>query len=126
MGVKERRYKLWWSGNASGTGGFGILVKEELFEKVVEVRRKSDRVMVVLLTYGEEVVKILFAHGLQSGRPVAEKQLFYDKVAYKWDLQSAGELVLGLGDFNGHVGRHSEGFEVSGHRCGEVETKQGG
>ena len=30
-------YKLWWSGNSDGTGGVGILVKEELCEKVVEV-----------------------------------------------------------------------------------------
>ena len=37
MGVKGRRYKLWWSGNSDGTGGVGVLVKEELCEKVVEV-----------------------------------------------------------------------------------------
>ena len=42
MGVKGRRYKLWWSGNSDGTRGVAVLVKEELCEKVVEVRRKSD------------------------------------------------------------------------------------
>ena len=36
MSVKGRRYKLWWSGNSDGTGGVGVLVKEELCE-VVEV-----------------------------------------------------------------------------------------
>ena len=25
MGVKGRRYKLWWSGNRDGTGGVGVL-----------------------------------------------------------------------------------------------------
>ena len=29
----------------------------------------------------------------------------------KCDLQSTGELVQELGDFNWHVGRHNEGFE---------------
>ena len=48
LGVFERRYKLWWSGNSSGIGGVGILVKEELCEKVVDVRRKSSRVEVVV------------------------------------------------------------------------------
>ena len=48
MGVKDRRYKLWWSGNSDGTVCVGVLVKEELFEKMVEVRRKSDRVMKVV------------------------------------------------------------------------------
>ena len=37
VGVKERRYKLWLSGNSDGTGGVEVLVKGELFEKVVEV-----------------------------------------------------------------------------------------
>ena len=34
MGVKGRRYKLWWSENSDGTGGVKVLVKE-LCEKVV-------------------------------------------------------------------------------------------
>ena len=38
MDVKGRRHKLWWSGNSDGTGSVGVLVKEELCEKVVEVR----------------------------------------------------------------------------------------
>ena len=55
MGVKGRRYKLWWSGNSDGTGGVRVLVKEELCEKVVEVRRKSD----IVMTLEEEVVRIM-------------------------------------------------------------------
>ena len=34
LGVKGRRYKLWWSGNSDGTGGVGVLVKEELLEEL--------------------------------------------------------------------------------------------
>ena len=37
----------------------GVLVKEELCEKVVEVRRKSDRVMAVVIALEEEVVRIM-------------------------------------------------------------------
>ena len=60
MGVKGRRYKLWWSGNGDGTGGVGVLVKEELCEKVVEVQKKSDRVMTVVIALEEKVVRIMF------------------------------------------------------------------
>ena len=35
-------YKLWWSGKADGVGDLGVMVKEELCEKVIEVRRVSD------------------------------------------------------------------------------------
>ena len=51
LGVFRRRYKLWWSGNRSAIGGVRILVKE-LCQKVIDVRRKSDRVMVVVLAFG--------------------------------------------------------------------------
>ena len=45
LGMKGRRYKQWWSVKGSGVGGVGAMVREELCEKVVEVRRVSDRVM---------------------------------------------------------------------------------
>ena len=61
MDVKGRRYKLWWSGN-SGMGGVGVLVSEELCE-VVEVRRKSDRVMAVVMALEEEVVRTTCVYG---------------------------------------------------------------
>ena len=33
---------LWWSGRGDGFGGVGLVMKEELCEKVVVVRRVSD------------------------------------------------------------------------------------
>ena len=54
VGTLGRRYKLWWSGNDAGFGGVGILVKEEISGNVVEVRRKSDRAMAIVLTWVEK------------------------------------------------------------------------
>ena len=111
MGVKGRRYKLWWSGNSDGMGGVGVLVKEELCEKVMEVRRNSDTVT----TLEEEVVRIICVYGPQSGRTGAEKEHFHDDdLGNEWDLHSVGELVLGMSDFNGHVGKRIEGYD-GGH-----------
>ena len=39
-----------------------MLVKEELCENVVEVRRRCDRVMAHRFVFGEEVVKIIYAY----------------------------------------------------------------
>ena len=47
----------------------------------------------------------------QVGRSECEKDQFYNDMASEWDLQNPGEVVLGLGDFNGHVGRLIDGFE---------------
>ena len=74
------RYKLWWLGNDAGSGGVGILVKEEISGNV-EVRRKSDRVMAIVLTLGREVIQMICANRPQSRRPDTEKVRFYDEMA---------------------------------------------
>ena len=80
VGTLRRRYKLWWSGNDAGFRGVGILVKEEISGNVVEVRKKSDRVMAIALTLGREVMRVICEYGPQSGRPDAEKVYFYDEM----------------------------------------------
>ena len=40
--MEERRNKLWWSGKVDGVDGVGVMVKEDLCEKVVEVRRVGN------------------------------------------------------------------------------------
>ena len=97
--------------NDAGFRGFGILVIEEISENVVEVRRKSDRVMAIVLILGREVMRVICAYGPQSGRTNAEKVYFYDEMGSEWDLGSSSEIIVSLGDFNGHVGKYAEGFE---------------
>ena len=48
--MKGRRYKLWFSGKGDGFV-VGVMVKEQLCEKVVEVRRVIDGVTVVVLIF---------------------------------------------------------------------------
>ena len=86
------------------------MVKEEISGNVVEVR-KSDRVMVIVLTFSRKVMRIICAHGLQSGRPDAEKVCFYDEMASEWDFASSSEMIVSLENFNGHVGKCTEGFK---------------
>ena len=52
---------------------------EELGEKVEEVRRKSDRVMAMVLAFEEEVIRVICAHAPQAGRSESEKDQFYKK-----------------------------------------------
>ena len=117
-----------WSGNNDGIGDVGILVKKELGEKVVEVQRKSDRVMATVLVFEEEVITVICAYAPQVGRSECKKDQFYNDMASEWDLQNPGEVVLCIGDFNGHVEGHIDGFEdVHGvYRIGKrnVEIKR--
>ena len=51
-------------------------MKVELCEKVVEVRRRSDKVMTVVMVLEKEVLRIVCVYGPQSGRTAAEKAFF--------------------------------------------------
>ena len=64
--VERTRISVFWRegkkiqvGNSDGTGGVAVFVKEELCEKVVEVRRRSQRVMTVVMVLEEEVLRIM-------------------------------------------------------------------
>ena len=67
LGMKGRRYKLWWSGKGDGVGGVGATVNEELCEKVLEVRRVSDRVMTLVVVFEEDVRRLICGYAPQSG-----------------------------------------------------------
>ena len=51
------------------------------------------------------------AYAPQVGRSKCEKDQFYNGMASEWDLQNPSKVVLGMGNFNGHVGRQIDGFE---------------
>ena len=44
------------------------MVKEELCEKVLEVRSVSDRVMTVVVVFDEDVLMLICRYAPQSGR----------------------------------------------------------
>jgi exonuclease III len=71
VGAKGRRYKLWWKGD-DGTGGVGVMVKEELMNKVVQVRRKSARVIVVVMVIAKVTVRVISGYAPQQGRTEEE------------------------------------------------------
>ena len=87
------------------------MVKEELCEEVVAVRRRSDRVMSMIIAFGREIVPAICAYAPQTGRNQDEKVNFYNDLSSELDLRFEDEMASGLGDFNGHVGKNIDGFE---------------
>ena len=86
-------------------------MKKELSKKAIEVRRKSDKMMAMVLVFEEEVIRVICAYAPQVGSSKWKNDQFYNDIASEWDLQNFGEVTPGLGDFNGHVGRRFDGFE---------------
>ena len=57
---EDTKYKLYWSVNNKGIAGVGVFVAKEWIEKVFEVQRVSDRIIIVKLIVGQRVVNVLF------------------------------------------------------------------
>ena len=89
---------LWWFEKGDRAGGAGVMVKEELCEKVGEVRMASDRVMAVVV-FEVDVLRLICGYAPQGGRGLEEKS-FYDELKGECNMHSAGDLVMCLGDFN--------------------------
>ena len=50
---KDSGYKLFRCGNSKGTAGVGVFVAEKWIEKVFEVKRVSDRIILVKIIVGQ-------------------------------------------------------------------------
>ena len=81
VGAKAREidgYKLWYSGSIKAKNGVGILVEKELADFVVEVRRKSDRIMAIKVLVGSVFVNVVSVYAPHVGLPEDIKKLFWE------------------------------------------------
>ena len=112
---KDSRYKLFWSGNNKGTAGVGVFVAEKWIEKVFEVKRVSDRIILVKIIVGQRVLCLLSVYAPQCGLGDSVKDLFYDQLRAVTAMIPASEFLIPCGDWNGHVGSTGSGYkEVHG------------
>ena len=70
------------------------------------------------VVFEEDVLRLICEYAPQSGKRLDEKQSFYDELKCEWDMHSADNLVMCLGDLNGHV----DGFD--GVHGGYVVTSE--
>ena len=105
------KYKLFWKGCSEGVSGVGVIVSEEFIDKVVEVTRVSERLMMVKLIVGKCLMNVVATYTPQTGRSQEEKDNFWEAV---WKLiegiKKTERIMLG-GDLNWHVGKESDGYE---------------
>ena len=104
------RYKLYWSENDKGTAGVGVFVAEEWIEKVFEVQRVSNRIILVKLIVGQRVVTFLSLYAPQSAQSDEIKDMFFDQLRALTARIPASELLIPCGDWNGHVGPAGTGY----------------
>ena len=113
-GVRKLRegdfeYKLYWKGEETGCGGVGLMVKHDLVESVMEVRRVFPRIISVDIVVNKKVVTVISVYAPQSGRSEEEKEKFHEDLTA--EVQSRHGICFVLVDFDGHVGRSSLGYD---------------
>ena len=112
---KDSRYKLFWSGNNKGTAGVGVFVAEKWIEKVFEVKRVSDQIILVKIIASQRVLCLLSVYAPQCGLSDSAKDLFYDQLRAVTAMIPASEFLIPCGDWNGRVGSTGSGYkEVHG------------
>ncbi|KAL6564528.1 hypothetical protein OROMI_015978 [Orobanche minor] len=104
-------YKLWYSGKDRSRNGVGIVIDKEMIDDVVEVSRKSDRIMSIKLVIGDEFLTIISAYAPQVGLDVSIKQEFWEDLEEVVERIPMSEKLIIGGDLNGHVGVSRDGFE---------------
>ena len=102
---------MFWISNENDNGGIGILLAEEWVEKVYEIFRISDRLMMIKLAIANNIIKVLSCYAPQVGLDNTIKDAFYDLLNSTVKKVSAAETLVICGDFKGHVGKVANGYE---------------
>jgi hypothetical protein len=111
IGWDDGWYKFFWVGCEEGVAGVGVLVAERWIDSVVEVKRVSERVIVLRLAIGKSVLNVVSVYAPQVGRTAVEKEEFYILLGKVLADVGDDEKLIVCGDMNGHVGAESDGFE---------------
>ena len=71
----EEKYKFWWSRLEEDRNEVGIIVKEDLVEQVIEVKKLYDRMMKVVMVCGRKIFHVFLVYSSQQGKPQEEKRV---------------------------------------------------
>ena len=101
-----------------------MLLAKKWTDKVFEVQRPSDRIILLKLIIGKTVYNLVNVYAPQQGRP---EDRFYDQLNAVIAKIPLSEVLIPGGDWNGHVGRAADGFEEvhSGFGYGERNAEGG-
>ncbi|XP_063598708.1 uncharacterized protein LOC134775177 [Penaeus indicus] len=96
-GVREiGGYKLCYSGSRTGRNGVGIILDEELKQRVVEVQRPSDRLMTFKVLARKSLINIVSGYAPQIGCEDQEKEEFREQLEQSVrEIPEEEEIILG-------------------------------
>ena len=103
-----RGHKLVYNGD-TGRNGVAIMLSKSIREAIVQVSRKSERVMSVKLSQGDSNLTVISAYAPQVGCEGDEKDQVWEELDQEVNSVPLNEKVIVGGGLNGHVGQEREG-----------------
>ena len=103
--------KLFYNGVDGRKNGIGIVVREELAESVLEVKRVSDRLMAMKLKVNGFILNIVSAYAPQVNNSMEEKNDFWEDLDQLIGSVTKEERIVLGADLNRHVGKGNIGDE---------------
>ena len=80
--VKYTGFKLWYTGATSGRNGVDILIDRSLKDRVVEVRRRGDRIILVRMVVGDSALNVISDYAPQVGLSDSTKRQFWEGIVW--------------------------------------------
>ena len=117
--------KLFYNGGDGKRNGVGIVVREELVESVLEVKRVSDRLMAMKLEVKRSILNIVSAYAPHVNSGMEEKNGFWEDLDELIESVSKQDRVVLGADLNGYVGEGNIGDEeIMGSMVLEQEIRK--
>ena len=118
--------KLFYNGADGRKNGIGIVVREELAENVLEVKRVSERLMTMKLKVKGSILNIVSVYAPQVNNSMEEKNNFWEDLDGLIQSVSKEERIVLGADLNGYVGEGNRGDEeIMGRYGAGTRNKEG-
>ena len=118
--------KIFYNGAYGRKNGIWIVVREELAESVLEVKRVSDRLMAMKLEVKGSILNIVSTYAPQVNNSMEEKNDFWEDLNELIKSISKEERIVLSADLNGHVGEGNIGDEeIMGRYSAGMRNKEG-
>ena len=99
--------KLFYNGTDGRRNGVGIVMREELVESYLEVKRMSDRLMAMKLEVKGSILNIVSAYAPQVNNSMEEKNDFWQDLGGLIESVSKQERLVLDADLSRHVSKET-------------------
>jgi hypothetical protein len=87
------------------------LIDRSLKDRVIDVRRQGDRIILVKLVVGDSALNMISAYAPQVGLSEGTKRQFWEDLDSMVSTVPISEKIFIGGDLNDHVGATNVGFD---------------